>query len=103
MVPQEGTENKENNRDFDHPERFDSGRTCTIHQVYSGAVQMRRRLARVSTEVHMKRLFLSLTFVVSVMASAVVHADSLSFWVNSNGDNFRYTGTMNDHDFLLVG
>lgn len=56
-----------------------------------------------STEVHMKRLFLFFVFVLTSLAPTVVHADSLSLWVNRNGDNFLYTGTMNGHDFVLAG
>lgn len=63
---------------------------------------MRRRLAWVS-EVHMKRLLLSLTFLV-LSASVLAHADSLFFGVNTgSGDNFAYIGEMNGHQFALSG
>lgn len=51
----------------------------------------------------MKRLFLSFVFVLTSIAPTLAHADSLSLWVNRYGDNFRYSGTMNGHDFVLVG
>lgn len=45
MVPHDALQRKENNCDFDHAEFCGFGRLETVHQVYSGAVQMRRRLA----------------------------------------------------------
>ena len=52
----------------------------------------------------MKRLLVSLTFLVSLIAGANARADTLTYVVNNgSGDNFGYAGQMNGHAFFLSG
>lgn len=52
----------------------------------------------------MKRLLLSLTFVVPLMVAAGAHADTLTYVVNNgSGDNFGYAGEMNGQPYFLSG